>query len=361
MKAFLILGTGEVFEGESFGSSTNKIGEVVFNTSMSGYQEILTDPSYRDQIVTLTYPMIGNYGINPEDMENGKIQVSGLIVKEYVDMPSNYRSKQTLGQFLKEFNIPAIQGIDTRKLTRILRNKGATNGGIFISETFQESFFDEIKKFPGLVGADLAKVVTTTSSYKFGNHSSEKFNLAVFDYGVKLNILKLLDSHGFNVTVFPALTKAEDLIKQGFDAFFMSNGPGDPEPLYYAIDSAKKIMEAGIPLFGICLGHQIIGQALGKKTTKLKFGHRGGNHPVLNIETGKVEITAQNHGFVVIGEDDASSKITHINLFDNTIAGIKSIDKPVMAIQYHPESSPGPHDSGYLFQDFYEMVKKSKA
>lgn len=361
MKAFLVLESGEVFEGESFGSETSRTGEVVFNTSMSGYQEILTDPSYRDQIVTLTYPMIGNYGISPEDMESGKIQASGLIVKEYVDFPSNFRSKETLGDFLKRFNVPAIQGIDTRKLTRILRDKGATNGGIFVAEKFEPSFLDEIKKFPGLVGADLAKEVTTDKMYTFGNHSKDKFNLAVYDYGVKQNILNLLDSHGFNVTVFPATTSSKDLLKEGYDAFFMSNGPGDPEPLKYAIDSAKNIIDAGVPLFGICLGHQIIGQALGKKTTKLKFGHRGGNHPVLNKDTGKVEITAQNHGFVVIGDDSKDAKISHLNLFDNTIAGIRSTDKPVMAIQYHPESSPGPHDSGYLFQEFYDMVKKSKA
>ncbi|WCL48914.1 glutamine-hydrolyzing carbamoyl-phosphate synthase small subunit [Leptospira sp. GIMC2001] len=360
MKAYLVLESGEVFEGFSFGSETNLTGEVVFNTSMSGYQEILTDPSYRNQIVTLTYPMIGNYGINSEDMESSRVQVSGLIVKEYVDYPSNYRSEKTLGDFLKEYNIPGIQGIDTRKLTRILRTKGATNGGIFIAEKFSESFRDEVKKFPGLVGADLARVVTTEKSYTFGTHSPEKYKVAVFDYGVKQNILKLLDSNGFSVTVYPALTQAKDIMNQGYDAYFMSNGPGDPEPLDYAIQSAKDIINAGTPLFGICLGHQIIGQALGKKTAKLKFGHRGGNHPVQNTDNGKVEITAQNHGFVVVRDESDDVPITHINLFDNTIAGLRSKDKPVMAVQYHPESSPGPHDSGYLFQEFYNMVKKSK-
>jgi carbamoyl-phosphate synthase small subunit len=364
MNAYLVLQSGEVFSGKSFGFETQETGEVVFNTSMSGYQEILTDPSYKKQIVTLTYPMIGNYGINPEDMESDKVQVSGLVVKEYVDFPSNYRSRMTLSEFLKQYKIPGIWGVDTRRLTRILRDKGATNGGIFVAETFSESFFEEVKKFPGLVGLDLAQVVSTEKVYQFGTHSPDKFNLAVFDYGVKQNILKLLDSHGFNVTVFPAKTKVQDLDSEKFHAYFMSNGPGDPEPLDYAIQNAQTIIESGKPLFGICLGHQIIGQALGKKTTKLKFGHRGGNHPVRNEETKKVEITAQNHGFVVTAENRQGAKIqanvpiTHINLFDNTIAGLKSLEKPVMAVQYHPESSPGPHDSGYLFQEFYEMVQR---
>lgn len=360
MKAFLVLESGEVFEGESFGAENHLTGEVVFNTSMSGYQEILTDPSYKNQIVTLTYPMIGNYGINEEDMESSIIQANGLIVKEYVDYPSNYRSRKTLGDFLKEYNIPGIQGIDTRKLTRILRDKGATNGGIFIADEFSESFRDEVKKFPGLVGADLAKVVSTQKVYDYGTHTGDKFKLAVFDYGVKQNILKLLDANGFSVTVYPATTKVQDLKDKNYDAFFFSNGPGDPEPLDYAIQSAKEIMDDNKPLFGICLGHQIIAQAMGKKTGKLKFGHRGGNHPVQNKDNGKVEITAQNHGFVVLNDDKDNVPITHINLFDNTIAGLKSEDRPVMAVQYHPESSPGPHDSAYLFRDFYEMVKKAK-
>jgi carbamoyl-phosphate synthase small subunit len=360
MKAFLVLESGEVFEGKSFGASQNMTGEVVFNTSMSGYQEILTDPSYKNQIITLTYPMIGNYGINEDDMESTIIQASGLIVKEYVDFPSNYRSQKNLGAFLQEYNVPGIQGIDTRRLTRILRDKGATNGGIFIAEEFSESFRAEVKKFPGLVGADLASVVSTDKQYDYGTHSSEKFKVAVFDYGVKRNILKLLDENGFSVTVYPAATQAKDLFDKGYDAYFLSNGPGDPEPLNYAIQSAKDVIEAGKPLFGICLGHQIIGQAMGKKTGKLKFGHRGGNHPVQNQDTGKVEITAQNHGFVVLNDGQKNVPITHINLFDNTIAGLKSNDKPVMAVQYHPESSPGPHDSSYLFREFYEMVQKSK-
>ncbi len=359
MKAFLVLESGEVLEGKSFGAPVSCVAEVVFNTSMSGYQEILTDPSYKGQIVTLTYPMIGNYGTNAEDMESDRIQANGLIVKEYVDFPSNHRSQKTLAEFLKEFNTPAIQGIDTRKLTRLLRDKGVVNGGIFPASTFDPSFFDEIKKFPGLKGADLAQVVTTTKPYTYGTHTSDKFRVAVIDYGVKRNILRLLDENGFAVTVFPAKIQVREILHD-FDAFLLSNGPGDPEPLDYAIQSAKEIMEAGKPLFGICLGHQIIGQALGLKTGKLKFGHRGANHPVRSQETGKVEITSQNHGFVVYPDETKKIPLTHINLFDNTIAGLKSGNRPVMAVQYHPESSPGPHDSAYLFRDFYEMVKRSK-
>ncbi len=360
MKAFLVLHTGEIFEGKSFGYEGTEIGEVVFNTSLSGYQEILTDPSYRKQIVTLTYPMIGNYGISPEDMESDRVQVSGLICKEYVPVPSNFRSTETLANFLKRHKVPGIEGIDTRKLTRRIRNGGAPNGGIFISEKYSESFLEEVKKFPGLEGMDLAKVVSTIKKYQFGTSDDKPYKVAVYDYGVKTNILRCLNQAGFQVTVFPALSPIEEVMRENFDGYFLSNGPGDPEPLDYAIHTAKKIIEAKKPLFGICLGHQIIGLALGRKTEKLKFGHRGGNQPVKNFKTGRVEITSQNHGFAVVGEDSSSEPITHINLNDNTIEGIASKDFPVMAVQYHPESSPGPHDAEYLFQDFFEMVKNSK-
>lgn len=360
MKAYLVLATGEVFEGTSFGANSIAKGEVVFNTAMSGYQEILTDPSYNGQIVTLTYPMIGNYGTNSEDMESSKIQAAGLIVKEYVDFPSNYRSQATLAEFLIQHNVVGICNIDTRKLTRLIRNKGAVNGGIFIAERFQESFLQEIQQIPSMAGQDLAKVVTCKEPYRYGNHSPDKFKLAVYDYGVKNNILRLLDQNGFAVTVFPATTPAKDLIAQGFDAFFLSNGPGDPEPLDYAIQAASEIIKAGVPVFGICLGHQILAQALGMKTGKLKFGHRGANHPVKNLETNKVEITSQNHGFVVMEDSNHSNIVSHVNLFDKTIAGLRCKDKPIMAVQYHPESSPGPHDSAYLFQEFYSMVQSFK-
>jgi len=361
MKAFLVLENGEIMQGTSFGAETSSLGEVVFNTSMAGYQEILTDPSYKGQMINLTYPMIGNYGICPDDMESEKIHASGLIVKEYVARPSNFKSTETLKDFLIRFNVPGIEGIDTRKLTRIIRNSGAMSAGIFIADSYSDDFLKKVKSAPSMVGADLAKVVTTKKTYKFGNHDSGKYNLAVYDFGVKLNILRLLDAAGFNVNVFPAETDASDLLKQNFDAYFLSNGPGDPEPLSYAISSAKKIMDAKKPLFGICLGHQIIGLALGRKTAKLKFGHRGGNHPVRNEETKKVEITSQNHGFHVLGDSTEDMPITRLNLFDNTVAGLKKKGLPVMAVQYHPEACPGPHDSAYHFKEFFEMVKKDKS
>ncbi|MCB1142987.1 MAG: glutamine-hydrolyzing carbamoyl-phosphate synthase small subunit [Leptospiraceae bacterium] len=360
MKAYLVLENGMVFQGESFGYESPEIGEIVFNTSMSGYQEILTDPSYKKQIVTLTYPMIGNYGICPEDMESDKIQASGLIVKEYVDIPSNFRSKESLGSFLKRFKIPGISGIDTRKLTRLIRSEGAPNGGIFFGDSYSDSFLEEVKKFPGIQGMDLASVVTTEKSYRFGESKANAPKLAVYDFGIKTNILKKLNEVGFDIQVFPAKTPAEDLLKSNFDAYFLSNGPGDPEPLDFAIQNTRQIISSGKPLFGICLGHQIIGLAMGKKTTKLKFGHRGGNQPVLNLLTKRVEITSQNHGFAVIEEKSKEMTTTHTNLNDQTNEGMSADGKPIMSVQYHPESSPGPHDSEYLFSDFYEMVKKSK-
>ncbi len=360
MKAFLVLENGEVMEGSSFGAQTSSLGEIVFNTSMAGYQEILTDPSYKGQMINLTYPMVGNYGICPEDMESDKIHASGLVVKEYVPRPSNYKSKETLQDFLVRFGVPAIEGVDTRKLTRIIRNNGAMSAGIFIAETYSEDFLKQVKAHPSMNGADLAKVVTTNKPYSYGTHETGKFRLAVYDFGVKQNILRLLDSNGFNVEVFPAETDASDLLNQNFDAYFLSNGPGDPGPLSYAINSAKKIMDANKPLFGICLGHQIIGLALGQKTAKLKFGHRGGNHPVRNEETKKVEITSQNHGFHVLGDTSEEITITRINLFDQTVAGLKKNGLPVMAVQYHPEACPGPHDSAYHFKEFFEMVKNHK-
>ncbi|MDX1958445.1 MAG: glutamine-hydrolyzing carbamoyl-phosphate synthase small subunit [Leptospiraceae bacterium] len=360
MKGFLVLDNGDIFEGISFGYEGEEVGEVVFNTSMAGYQEILTDPSYCKQIVTLTYPMIGNYGINPEDMESSKIQVSGLIVKEYVPIPSNFRSTETLSNFLKRFKIPAIQGIDTRKLTRQIRTYGAPNGGIFIADKYSPEFLDKVKKFPGIDGLDLAKVVTTKERYEFGE-KNKPFRVAVYDFGIKTNILRLLNDSGFAVSVFPAEYPAEKVLAENFDGYFLSNGPGDPDVVHYGIDAAKKIIASNKPLFGICLGHQIIGLAMGKKTTKLKFGHRGGNQPVINLLTKKVEITSQNHGFAVV-DDEKNNDIqtTHLNLNDKTNEGFYSKNGLVMSVQYHPESSPGPHDSQYLFQDFFELVKKSK-
>ncbi|MCB1176190.1 MAG: glutamine-hydrolyzing carbamoyl-phosphate synthase small subunit, partial [Leptospiraceae bacterium] len=329
----------------------------VFNTSLAGYQEILTDPSYCRQIVTLTYPMIGNYGITEEDMESDKIQVSGLIVKEYVSIPSNYRSQQSLSEFLIKHKIPGIQGIDTRKLTRFIRNQGAPNGGIFFGDKYDPQFLEKVKEFPGLKGMGLAEVVTTKERYDFGNHSGKKYKVAVYDFGVKTNILRKLDEAGFAVTVFPAKHPAEEIIKEGFDSYFLSNGPGDPEPLDYAIDSAKKLIQQKKPIFGICLGHQILGLAQGRKTTKLKFGHRGGNQPVINLKTKKVEITSQNHGFVVVEDTSGEVETTHLNLNDETNEGFLNKELPIMSVQYHPESNPGPNDSEYLFNDFYNLVE----
>jgi carbamoyl-phosphate synthase small subunit len=360
VKAFLVLDNGDIYEGSSFGYEGAEVGEVVFNTSMAGYQEILTDPSYCKQIVTLTYPMVGNYGICSEDMESDKIQVSGLIAKEYVPIPSNFRSQETLSAFLIRHKIPAIEGIDTRKLTRFIRNHGAPNGGIFIAEQYSPEFLEKVKSFPGIQGLGLADVVTTTERYNFGTHSDKKLRVAVYDFGVKTNILRKLDEAGFAVTVFPAKFPAEEILAENFDAYFLSNGPGDPEPLDYAIDATKKIMATNKPMFGICLGHQIMGLALGKKTTKLKFGHRGGNQPVINTKTKKVEITSQNHGFAVV-EEENSPETSHLNLNDNTNEGMRLSERPFMSVQYHPESSPGPHDAEYLFQEFYTMAIEYKA
>ncbi len=360
MKAFLVLENGDVYEGESFGYETGSVGEIVFNTSMAGYQEILTDPSYANQIITLTYPMIGNYGIHPDNMESDKIQASGMIVKEYVDRPSNFKSQITLSQFLKQYKIPGIQGIDTRKLTRFIRSNGAPNGGIFVANEYSNSFLEEVKKFPGIADADLAKIVSTDKKYDFGTRTGKKYKLAVYDYGVKTNILRLLDAVGFAVTVYPAQTPAPEIMKDGIDAFFLSNGPGDPAACTYAIDSTKSILENNYPLFGICLGHQIIGLTLGKKTEKMKFGHRGGNQPVKSLETGKVEITSQNHGFAVVADTNEKEPISFINLNDDTVEGILKSGYPLLSVQYHPESSPGPNDSRYLFQKFYDLVDSEK-
>lgn len=359
MKAFLVLENGDIYEGSSFGYEGEEVGEIVFNTSLAGYQEILTDPSYCKQIVTLTYPMIGNYGISPEDMESDRVQVSGLIVKEYVPVPSNFRSTESLADFLIRHKIPGIQGIDTRKLTRFIRTNGSPNGGIFFGEKYSPEFLEKVKAFPGIKGLGLAHVVTTSKRYDYGSHSGKKLKVAVYDFGVKTNILRKLDEVGFAVTVFPAKHPVEEILSENYDAYFLSNGPGDPEPLDYAIASTKKIMETGKPLFGICLGHQIMGLAMGKKTTKLKFGHRGGNQPVINTRTKKVEITSQNHGFAVV-EEGNSPETSHLNLNDLTNEGMKFSGKPFMSVQYHPESSPGPHDAEYLFQEFFDMAMNFK-
>jgi len=355
-KAYLILEDGMIFEGMSFGADVESLGEAVFNTSMSGYQEVLTDPSYCGQIVTMTYPMIGNYGVNEEDIESGKVQVSGFVVKEYSKTYSNFRATKSLGKYLEENGIAAIEGVDTRKLTRYIRDKGAMRGGIFFAK---ENGLERVRAHASMNGCDLASVVMSKEAYDFGTHDAAKPKVAVFDFGVKTNILRMLDAHGFSVRVYPGNTPLKKAVDEGAKCAFLSNGPGDPDAVGYGKTLVKDIVKEKLPCFGICLGHQMIALGLGAKTYKLKFGHRGGNQPVKNLESGCVEITSQNHGFSV---DNASMKkipdieITHINLNDQTIEGLRHTKLPLFSVQYHPEANPGPHDSSYLFQTFRRMV-----
>ena len=350
----LLLADGRIFEGRSFGYQGETTGEVCFNTGMTGYQEILTDPSYCKQIVTMTSPHIGNYGINEEDIESENIQVAGFVIKEETMTPSNWRSTQSLGEYLKKNKIVGIKEIDTRSLTRHIRDKGAMNGIISSNDLDIQSLDKKLKKFPDMNGLDLAKDVTTQKKYKWPGKG--QYRVAVIDFGIKKNILRLLSDAGCELTVFPASIKAEDILSFEPDGVFLSNGPGDPLAVTYGIETVKKLL-GKVPLFGICLGHQILALALGASTFKLKFGHRGINHPVRNNEKNTVEITSQNHGFVVDLDSLPPNVIsTHINLNDNTSGGIRCTDIPAFSVQYHPESSPGPHDSRYLFNQFIEMM-----
>ena len=355
--AIIVLEDGRSFHGNAFGHMGETTGEVCFNTGMSGYQEILTDPSYCKQIVTMTAPHIGNYGVNPEDIESEQIQVAGFVIKEETVVPSNWRSTQSIGEYLDEHKIVGIKNVDTRAITRHLRDQGAMNGIISSIDLDINSLKETLSKVPSMAGLDLAKEVTTNSSFKWSNNGNDQlYKVAAIDFGIKYNIIRLLESHGCDVTIFPASTSAEDILKFNPDGVFLSNGPGDPAAVTYGIAMVKQLLGKK-PIFGICLGHQILALALGAKTFKLKFGHRGINHPVRNEDNGVVEISSQNHGFVVDPESLPSHVIqTHINLNDNTNAGIRCDDMNAFSVQYHPESSPGPHDSRYLFQQFVNLM-----
>jgi carbamoyl-phosphate synthase small subunit len=371
--AILVLADGTVFHGVSIGAAGYTVGEVVFNTSMTGYQEILTDPSYTEQIVTLTYTHIGNYGTNAEDVESGKVYAAGLVIRNLPLLESNFRSSQNLSDYLLTNNIVAIAEIDTRALTRILREKGAQAGCIMAGDVDVNKALGLAKGFPGLSGMDLAKVVSCKAAYEFSEPewqlgkgfsktSEQKFHVVAFDYGVKRNILRMLVSRGCKVTVLPAQSSAEEALKYKPDGVFLSNGPGDPEPCDYAISAIQTLVETGIPTFGICLGHQLLALASGAKTMKMKFGHHGANHPVQDVESKRVYITSQNHGFAA---DPATLpknvKVTHVSLFDGSLQGIARTDKPAFSFQGHPEASPGPHEMSYLFDRFISMMQERKA
>ncbi len=379
--AVLVLADGTVFHGIAIGAQGHTVGEVVFNTAMTGYQEILTDPSYTEQIVTLTYPHIGNTGTNAEDVESGKVFAAGLIIRDLPLLHSNFRSNQTLSEYLAANNIVAIADIDTRKLTRILREKGAQAGCIMTGEADVAKVQSLAQAFPGLAGMDLAKVVSCKQAYEFTDGEwalgkgytkapdakfhvdapAQKYHVVAFDYGVKRNILRMLVSRGCKVTVLPAQASAEEAMKYKPDGIFLSNGPGDPEPCDYAISAIKTLVDSAIPTFGICLGHQLLALASGAKTMKMKFGHHGANHPVQDVATKRVYITSQNHGFAADQTTlPANVKITHISLFDGSLQGIARTDKPAFSFQGHPEASPGPTEMSYLFDQFIASMEKSR-
>ncbi len=376
LPAILVLADGTVFRGTSIGASGQTVGEVVFNTSMTGYQEILTDPSYTKQIVTLTYPHIGNYGVNLEDVESGQVYASGLIIRDLPLTHSNFRNTQSLSEYLNTNKVVAIADIDTRKLTRILREKGAQTGAVIAGEADEAKAIAlaqaAIAGFPGLSGMDLAKVVSCDKPYEFTEGewalgkgftyaATPKFHVVAYDYGVKRNILRMLVSRGCKVTVLPAQTSAADALAYKPDGVFLSNGPGDPAPCDYAISAIKTIVETGVPTFGICLGHQLLALASNAKTHKMKFGHHGANHPVQDVESKRVYITSQNHGFAVDAANlPANIKTTHVSLFDGSLQGIARTDKPAFSFQGHPEASPGPTEMSYLFDKFVQSMAAQK-
>ena len=377
--AILALADGSVFLGEAIGAPGHTVGEVVFNTAITGYQEILTDPSYLQQIVTLTYPHIGNVGVNAEDVESGKVQAAGLIIRDLPLLASNFRSEGDLSGYLKTHGTVAIAGIDTRRLTRLLRTHGAQNGAIVCLAGGEEATptrIDEAialaRAAPPMVGLDLAKVASTTERYDwhqtewvlgsgYGTRESARFKVVAYDFGVKKNILRMLAERGCEVTVVPATTPAAEALAMAPDGVFLSNGPGDPEPCDYAIDAARTLIDSGKPVFGICLGHQIMALASGAKTFKMKFGHHGANHPVKDLDSGRVSITSQNHGFAVDEKTlPPTLRATHVSLFDGTLQGLARTDKPAFCFQGHPEASPGPHDVDYLFDRFIALMQQAK-
>ena len=384
-KAILALEDGTVFKGQAFGATESVAGEVCFNTSMTGYQEILTDPSYKGQIVTMTYPLIGNYGVNDQDIESYQSHTSGFVIRELSPVVSNYRSDCSLNEYMVKNNIPGIQGIDTRALTKKLRVRGSMNGYLTTKQDVsEEEALEKARNWPGLIGIDFVKEVTHKSAFEWDQQDqvSAAFRLphgpteldgriqrkdlpaaeipiVAYDFGVKYNILRMLRQQGFKVIVLPANTPAEEALRYNPAGIFLSNGPGDPSAVSYAAQAVAELIQKGLPIFGICLGHQILSLAMGGKTSKLKFGHRGANHPVKDLDSGRVEITSQNHGFTV-DADSLPSEVTvnRINLNDQTVEGLRHKNKPVYCVQYHPEASPGPHDSSNMFNEFRQLVEK---
>ncbi len=366
--AILVLQDGTVFRGVSIGAFGQAVGEVVFNTAMTGYQEILTDPSYSRQIVTLTYPHIGNTGANPEDVESDKVHAAGLVIRDLPVLASNWRMTQDLPTYLQAQNVVAIADIDTRKLTRILREKGAQSGCLMAGKVNENAALKAAREFPGLAGMDLAKVVSCAKPYAwdettwtldkgYGKQTQAKRHVVAFDYGIKRNILRQLAVRGCKVTVLPAQSSAQDALALKPDGIFLSNGPGDPEACDYAIRAIREVIDSGLPTFGICLGHQLLALASGAKTMKMKFGHHGANHPVQDLDSGRVMITSQNHGFAVdVATLPANTRVTHVSLFDGTLQGFTRTDRPAYCFQGHPEASPGPHDVDTLFDRFVKLM-----
>jgi carbamoyl-phosphate synthase small subunit len=385
MKAILALEDGSLFSGKAFGASASACGEVCFNTSMTGYQEILTDPSYKGQIVTMTYPLIGNYGVNSQDVESWRPHVSGFVVRELSPVVSNWRADYSLAEYLEKHGVPGIEGIDTRALTKKLRVRGAMNGFITTESIPEDEALHRARTWPGLVGVDYVREVTHPRSFLWDEKDEESANfqlvrgtafadarqvrdplpaadipIVAYDFGMKYNILRRLRQRGFKVQVVPATTPAADVLQKKPAGVFLSNGPGDPAALPYAVQSVRDLVQTGLPIFGICLGHQILGLAFGGKTFKLKFGHRGANQPVKDLETGRVEITSQNHGFAVDPHSlPGDVEVNRINLNDQTVEGLRHKSKPIYCVQYHPEASPGPHDSTPLFDEFRRLIERS--